>query len=592
MLRTLISILLSTSTCLAASALPTEGSVNVGALPDSIVSRSADGKVVATVRYVRTGDIATETTTRADGESTRTRLCIDSRGVVSSETHYERDPRKGAWIATRRTDYETDKAGRTTAKTLTTTDGQRTRTTMAYDADGRPTAEMVATWSTAENEWTPQKKYEYAYSFDNTAESRRVYALRSHYHWEGDEMGWRLQADRESTDYDDEGRVTSRCREDGEGAEASCQTFTYDTFGRLATITTGRYESDRFVASSRETFTYDAAGRIATRQIAGPDGKATATDTYYYSAKARRQEESKIWRLDSAVVKSEDGDRPLRKRVFACNMRGKITAVAHKTWANGAWADSSLTAFNLSAQGKRNFETETIYDPMAPTGDEPVAKGTTDFVIDEHGHRVMESKFGIGSDGACNLQGSAQYDNTYDANGRLTSTVRIDLAAGRTDSTAYAYDIRNRYQSTATEPDTAASASRFSKIWMRLSGFFGHTSGRLDSTSAATPSEIEEKSGDAETSEVERMDFGWDGGRWAPRTKEVATFDKDGMPVTVFSYKWDEKANAWAPERKDEYESRDTRIERRKGYRWDAANGRFRRTEIEEYHYTANIIKI
>ncbi len=544
------------------------------ARPDSIVCRDAEGHVISRSVFSRQGNIETEDRYRPDSEHRhiRIRTVYDSRGNTSSETSYSLDAKAGAWVMDERTDYSHDVLGRMVQKTSHCRTGLHTRTTYSYDASGRLLTEVMLRWNVDDNEWDPVKKYEYAYSYDRMPLDTREYVLRSHYHWASDAEGWVRQSGRESWDYDMRGRVTSRCTQEDNGErDARCTTYDYSPDGLLTEATTTTYETGGVAQAQKETFTYDSDNRVSTHRTYGRDGALASEETHYYAKSPRRPKATREARLDSAVVTSATGE-PLTRRVFAYDGKGRRAAICTQTHRLGTWTDSVSVAYTFDATGGKRYENIVIYKAEGQPEIHEILT-VRENILDEKGRPAASYAYAANANGDLRLSEFLQYDNTYDAEGRLASAVTIG-ENGRIDSTAYAYDIVNRYE--AKVEDTGATCNLLSRAWMRISGLFARIGAEADTVAVKET---------VASSAAEKVAYSWNGERWLPREKAVYTFDEYARPRETEHYTYDAQAAAWTPTKKEVFETSNNLTKSRIGYAYNTQSMTFEVSERENLHY-------
>ncbi|MCQ7926347.1 hypothetical protein NP234_24520, partial [Salmonella enterica] len=163
--------------------------------------------------------------------------------------------------------------------------------------------------------------------------------------------------------------------------------------------------------------------------------------------------------------------------------------------------------------------------------------------MDEGGNPVQALTYSL-PDGR--VTKSAQWRNTYDSVGRLTSTVRTEWAA-LCDSVAVVYDVAAERGSAA--PD---SASRIGRVWMRLAGFFARVKGTLahDTVAVAVPEAVDSLE---DGLREERLLFEW-AGKWKCVRREQLAYGPDGELVTEYSYCRPNGSAEWRVVRKVTYE--------------------------------------
>ena len=584
MRASIISLLSTLAIATAPAALASETIATNTADPDSIVTRNAQGTVTSRSVFATSNGIREEHRMTDTQYGQKIRTAYNSRGLATSETTLTYNSKLGIWTIAERTDMTYDVAGRCVQKTTHTADGTHLRTHYAYDADGRLLSEVSEVWDATDDEWDPQKKYEYAYTYDRTDFCLRGYALRSHYFWANDEQGWQRQADRESYDYNCSGQMTSRCREDNYSDKATCTHYEYDDEGRLTTAKTGHYGNNSLHKEEVETYTYDAAGRTTSVKVTGSDGALISTTTYYYSTRAQAQKATKAKRLDHADVLDTEGNI-LRRRSFNTDESGRPLGISYSNHIGGnVWDNVKQETFSAGSDGTRRFENEVIF----VGGCELDPAQITEYVLDEHGRRVLGEVYRVDynqSSGDTLVKIDAlQYLNTYDTEGRMSSYVQLSTSAGLTDSVSYAYDVVNRYASPVAKSDST-SGNFIGRIWMRLSGLFGSRHSGVDSAAVAEAVADSLMAGGA-NSMVERVHYVRNGGQWTPSERSVGEFDEDGLPVTISSYAWDAAQKQWVPTGRDEFKSSDRRVDLRRGYKWDPEKNEFVLFEKEKYYYS------
>ncbi len=560
------------STLVSFTSLPLFAQTIAG--PDSVVCRDAEGAVISRSVFTREGKTLVEDRYRIGSEPAHIRISssYDSRGDVSSETNYTFDTKAEAWVMEERTDYSHGTAGRLIQKTAHDRNGFHTRTTYSYDANGRLLTEVLLKWNIDDNEWDPVKKYEYAYSYDRTPLDTREYVLRSHYHWASDAEGWVRQSGRESSDYDMAGRLTSRCRQEDNGTkDALCTAYKYSANGLLIESSTSCYESGDMIQHQKETYTYDSDDRVTTHKTYDRDGVLASEETYYYAKSHRKSKVTRAARLDSTVTTSADGKASLRQ-IFAYDGKGRRAAICAQTLKAGSWADSVSVAYAFDATGGKRYENIVTYKTEGQPEEHDITS-VRENVLDENGKTVASYAYTADENGVLRLSGFTQQDNRYDSEGRITSAVTIG-EGGRIDSTAYAYDVVNRYESEIKGEEP--SGNIISRAWMRISGLFARTEAKVDTAEAQTTTSL---------STAEKIVYTWNHGKWEPSKKSVATFDEYAKPHEVDHYEYDANTATWTPVRKEVFETSKGLVEKRVGHVYNPQKSAFEISERENFYY-------
>ncbi len=586
MRASIISLLSILTIATAPAAMATDTHAQDTSLPDSIVTRDAHGTVTSRSIFALSNGIREEHRTTASDpkHGQKIRTAYDKRGLATSETTLTYDSKLGIWAIAERTDMAYDVAGRCSMKTTHSADGTHIRTHIAYDADGRLLSEVCEAWNAADGDWDPQKKYEYAYTYDRADFRPRAYVLRSHYFWANDEQGWQRQADRESYDYKSDGQIESRCREDNYSDKATCTSYEYDSEGRLSAIKTEHYGNNTLRTSQTEAYAYDEAGRTTSVTLTDNSGALISTTTYYYSSRAKAAKATKAKRLERAEVTDADG-KLLRSRLYSTDKQGRPTGIYYMNYVDGKYAENEKqVTYSTGPDGARRYENEIVF----VGGCEVDPHLITEYVLDEHGRRMLGEAYRVDyeqerGDTLVKTDG-IQYLNTYDAEGRISSFVRLTTSVGLTDSVAYAYDVANRYAQVEAKGDSA-SGNFIGRIWMRLSGFFASRHSAADSVAAVAAVADTLVEGGSK-SIVERVSYVRKGDSWELAERNVGEFDEDGLPVVLTTYIWDSAVGQWVPSSRDEYKSSDGHMDSRRGYKWDAGKNEYLVVEKEKFFYS------
>lgn len=543
-------------------------------MPDSIVTTDGSGRVIARSVFSRQNGAMEELRYDMGGEVVSQAKVVsvsDKSGRTTSRAEYILAG--GGWRLVRRAVFVYDANGNLTQETVRETRGRQTNTLHSYSPQGRLMSRTMFFWDYDDVDWAPAEKFEYSYSSDPYPAPGRLYALRTHYEWGGDESGWVRKCDTQSIDYDDECRPCLVCFEDSVSPEARCDSYSYDAYGRLTSVVHGHYVGNALSVDSSEVTVYDAAGRVSRRNACGSQGQLAKSYNYYYPdrAKAPRRSPAPL-RLDSVVTFAADGETPMRRTSYLYDSRGRLAIERSQAPADGSWADLLVKTYRRDQSGVVNSTVTLRYSSPCPDFEEQAPSAYTVTILDEKGNPVQEY-YHSSADTLC---GSACFANAYDSHGRLVSSVKTTVSPAGAyevqDSTSFAYDMPNMFESDASKSDSA-SANVFSRMWMRLAGFFRSDDAKMSAETDSLPTVDW-------TSCVERRTSSSAG-----CVKSLAYYDSDGRLLLEYSYVWSPKGNTWVMAGKNEYKAIEKHLKECRHYNKSASHPDFVLVSLRKFYY-------
>ncbi|MEU3170363.1 LamG-like jellyroll fold domain-containing protein [Streptosporangium sp. NPDC006930] len=261
--------------------------------------------------------------------------------------------------------------------------------------------------------------------------------------------------------YDAVGRLTSRAEISAAHPNGVNTTFTYDGLGRLLTRTDPgvKNEVTNLTHTAKTTLTYDADGNKLTTTVTDlTGGDATRTTTYTYDTKGRVETvtdpeggiTASTWDVTGAQTSQTD---PVGTVItFAYTKRGKPASRTLKNWTGSPVSpqpaqDVVLESFSydpggrlaghIDAMGRKKAYTYWMDNRPATTSGDDVrlnhSVSPTDVVLQENEYDPAGNLVRQVSGG-----GKSTVESVYDAASRLTSTTFDPAALGR--KAAFEYD--------------------------------------------------------------------------------------------------------------------------------------------------------
>ncbi|MFD8530740.1 LamG-like jellyroll fold domain-containing protein [Streptosporangium canum] len=254
--------------------------------------------------------------------------------------------------------------------------------------------------------------------------------------------------------YDGLGRVTSRTEVSAANPDGVTSTFTYDGLGRVLTQTGAgvKNEVTDVTHTAKVTYTYDADGNRLTETLAdltGGDPARTTTSTYDTFGRVETVTDPEggvartSWDVTGAQASMTD---PMGTVLtYAYTKRGEPFTTTIKNWTDSP----------VSPQAPQDVVLELrSYDPagrLATSADAMGRKTSYKYFTDNRLSQVIADDVRL--NGLDTTTDVVLQDNTYDAAGNLAKQV-IDVNKDKKAITDYVYDAAGRLTSTTFDPAT------------------------------------------------------------------------------------------------------------------------------------------
>ncbi|MGW3364317.1 LamG-like jellyroll fold domain-containing protein [Streptosporangium canum] len=254
--------------------------------------------------------------------------------------------------------------------------------------------------------------------------------------------------------YDGLGRVTSRTEVSAANPDGVTSTFTYDGLGRVLTQSGAgvKNEVTNVTHTAKITYTYDADGNRLTETLAdltGGDPARTTTSTYDTFGRVETVTDPEgglartSWDVTGAQASTTD---PMGMVLtYAYTKRGEPFTTTLKNW----------TGSPVSPQAAKDVVLESrSYDPAGRLDAQVDAMGrktSYKYFTDNRLSQVIADDVKL--NGSATAIDVVLQDNTYDAAGNLTKQV-IDVDKDKKAITDYVYDAAGRLTSTMFDPAT------------------------------------------------------------------------------------------------------------------------------------------
>ncbi|WP_433254454.1 polymorphic toxin-type HINT domain-containing protein [Streptosporangium sp. CA-135522] len=249
--------------------------------------------------------------------------------------------------------------------------------------------------------------------------------------------------------YDALGRVTSRTEVSTANPDGITSTFTYDSLGRLLTQTGAgvKNEVTNVTHTAKSTFAYDADGNMLTETLADlTGGDPVRTTTYTYDTFGRVETvtdpEGGVARTtwDATGAQTSTTDPVGTVLTYGYTKRGEQASTTLKNW----------TGSPVNPQAAKDVVLESrSYDPagrLATQADAMGRKTSYTYFTDNRLSQMVADDVKL--NGSTTPADVVVEDNTYDAAGNLTKQV----TGGGKATTDYVYDAAGRLTSTTFDP--------------------------------------------------------------------------------------------------------------------------------------------